>query len=360
MFESRKIYLLPECSRKRSASAYCSKAPEACNMVRPLRCNIVLLWIVAAILLAVTCVIVATTTSSRSRTQESTEAQRSNPGPQLILFLGLEGTGHHWIQQLFQASPFAAKLNTLGVTTSLVELEHALFSSSGLLFLPCESQQLASVGNPCPLGDVDCAFQRVVDLLSSIRKSVPSEITSIPLNRILYTASYPQDLDYCRPLKYPNLDVMYAACRVARVRCGHIYLHRDPQAILESTVVKRRFNSGIMAAVVQYRTMLNVLYAQLFAHSNQTIACMDLLSGATGDFAPHSRVLQDLFGWSSRTDFETALSHLFRPTPSLPEKERSNLVDPKYKVYMHSFVESNEAVLRLCQEQVERKPPTSL
>jgi hypothetical protein len=54
--------------------------------------------------------------------------------------------------------------------------------------------------------------------------------------------SYPNFLRPSRPLQYPDLHLLYRACRAARVNCGHVYLHRDPRGIIGTykVVVRRR------------------------------------------------------------------------------------------------------------------------
>lgn len=99
--------------------------------------------------------------------------------------------------------------------------------------------------------------------------------------------SYPNFMEACRDSQYPVLELLYAACDEANVRCSHVYLHRDPLEVLRSTTFKKSFNptTGVAAAHL-YTTMLKVIEAQLEGHPGRTRACVGFYwngGGGVGD-----------------------------------------------------------------------------
>ena len=48
-------------------------------------------------------------------------------------------------------------------------------------------------------------------------------------------ASYPSFYGACRKLNFPSLDLLYQACDLAKVDCGHVYIHRElPKSLHQS------------------------------------------------------------------------------------------------------------------------------
>jgi len=171
---------------------------------------------------------------------------------EFIFMVGLEGTGHHLLNHFLRESPSALRANELGIRNELSQLMNKLYHKKvGFLNQHCFSKSSVEVA---------AVHDEVVGLFRRISGAVGDEALSIPLNaegHIREMASYPQDKGLCRPLKYPDLNLLYNVCDEADVRCKHMYIYRDPYSIVKSTTINRHFNNNLLAGIREYTTMLN-------------------------------------------------------------------------------------------------------
>ena len=175
--------------------------------------------------------------------------------------------------------------------------------------------------------------------------------------------SYPSYKGACRNLNYPNLDLFYQACNTAKVDCQHVYIYRDPYAILKSTN-RRNINPSLLGAIHLYTTMLQVIFAQLTTHGPyRTVGCWGILEEANhkddnDDEKDHNGwkdELAELWGWKSPKDFRSAWNDVYRPPKAVTEEEKRSLAPPKFDPYMKSFYRAHKDVLNLCKTQMNTK-----
>ncbi|OEU07469.1 hypothetical protein FRACYDRAFT_221159 [Fragilariopsis cylindrus CCMP1102] len=55
-----------------------------------------------------------------------------------------------------------------------------------------------------------------------------------------------------RSMVYPTIDLIYKACNEAKVDCGHLYLYRPPDQVLQSTI-------SIVITIIVYWRQFNYI-----------------------------------------------------------------------------------------------------
>lgn len=209
-----------------------------------------------AILISVVVVVVVqlgwNTTSPGPRLSKT---PKKEPPKTLFVFLaGIEGTGHHFYEQLLVEK--SEKLRAIS-SDGTVMLDADLIALQSSLYNDAQPQQALFTG---PLGymrkhlhpDGTALFESIVRQLNATHEKVldwweaqPNKTTTttfpIPLNAYRVRGpfgmmSYPNYLLPSRPLQYPDLHLLYRACAAADVACGHVYLHRDPYEIIGTFV----------------------------------------------------------------------------------------------------------------------------
>ena len=311
---------------------------------------------------------------------------------QFVFFMGLEGTGHHLIADMAQYSPLVERLRQDHIHPELtVPLVRSLFDDDthhGLMDAHCKP--LADI-NASPVnmetrkhwnsqpwkknhphrrylqsGDGnfekrngnDNLLQRTVQALQAIESAATSK-TIFPINVWYNTKddqefaasgmmSYPNMKSKCRNVNYPSLDLLYQACDGAKVDCGHVFLHRNAQDVLESTW-SRGFHEGqtLLSAIHLYNTQLQIQIAQLYRHADRTMGCVSLLSQDLSS-------LKDISKWLEYTDvqWKEFWKHHYRAP-----HHHSNLLDleasPKSRPYLELMGALMDDALNLCQEIIQ-------
>jgi hypothetical protein len=273
-----------------------------------------------------------------------------------VFFVGLEGTGHHFIHTLISSSPDVARLEELNIQQDYTgKLQQHLFNNqeqNGLWNAHCND-------NPEKV-NVTESHDKVVQYLSKINERANGEeIITFPVNTILRRGagygmvSYPNFEGSCRSLNYPNLDHFYRACDVAGVECKHAYVYRDPYSVLASTTLKRKMNKGpTLKAIHLYTSLLQIIRSQLLDHSDRTLACLGFYEpkiSADEVWNP----IRDMFGWKNQTEFDAHVQAVYKPPSVLTKKDRHDLVPPNLELYMESYVRAHDNVVKLCREQTD-------
>mmetsp|Transcript_41150 Transcript_41150/g.99159 ORF Transcript_41150/g.99159 Transcript_41150/m.99159 type:complete len:271 (+) Transcript_41150:287-1099(+) len=160
--------------------------------------------------------------------------------------------------------------------------------------------------------------------------------------------SYPNFMGPCRKLNYPNMDLFYEACDMAKVDCGHVLIYRDPYAILRSTG-RRRFHDSALAAIHMYTSMLSLIQTQLWTHSHRTLGCWSILE-PTEDIW---QSIQRTFGWESRIEMAKTMRKVYWDPKELPEEEKELIAPAIYAPYMNSFLRHHEDSVELCRQQAK-------
>jgi len=161
-----------------------------------------------------------------------------------------------------------------------------------------------------------------------------------------------QDKDACRKLKYPSLDLLYSACRDAHIDCAHVYLYRDPHAIIKSTSINRHFNDNILQGMHLYISMLHILYGQLSRHASRTLGCFGFLEpNVTNEEVWEP--FREIFGWQDRAKYYKSMEEAYKPQPHiLTDEDRAAIIPKNYQVYTNSFASAHEDMVQLCRNQV--------
>jgi hypothetical protein len=202
------------------------------------------------------------------RVPASTEVKRNPPRTLFVFLAGVEGTGHHFYEKLYNEQSnklrdilgdgeLALQQDLLSLQTSLYNdamPETALLTGAlaykkknvhpdGHQIFQSFVQQLNTT-NAKVLRWLDNDQDRHSNKNNDDEKKMNTTTTTtagttfpIPLNAILVRApvgmmSYPNYLLPSRPLQYPDLHLLYRACDAAQVSCGHVYLHRDPYEVI--------------------------------------------------------------------------------------------------------------------------------
>jgi hypothetical protein len=196
----------------------------------------------------------------------STNVKRNPPRTLFVFLAGVEGTGHHFYEKLYNEQSnklrdilgdgdLALQQDLLSLQTSLYNdamPETALFTGAlsykkknvhpdGHQIFQSIVQQLNAT-NAKVLRWLDNDPDRHGNKTNDEKKQNTTTTTAgttfpIPLNAILVRApvgmmSYPNYLLPSRPLQYHDLHLLYRACDAAQVACGHVYLHRDPYEVI--------------------------------------------------------------------------------------------------------------------------------
>jgi hypothetical protein len=233
-------------------------------------------------------------TTTKAMPKELPTSTPPPPPRTLFVFLaGLEGTGHHLYETLYnQASTKLADIfqdGEIGLRHDIVALQSSLYNDRAPEKALFTGHLAVLKGRPNHVNGTK-VFDSIVRQLETINTKVlywldkhhPQSTTMddgdhrttnddrnndvpednpwrvparydvtgtpfpIPVNGLAERGSgmmsYPNFLRPSRPLQYPDLHLLYRACRAARVNCGHVYLHRDPRGIIgtyERVVVRR-------------------------------------------------------------------------------------------------------------------------
>jgi len=347
------------------------------------------------------------------------------PVVEFIFVVGLEGTGHHFLKRLVDEMPHPLvsivnktrpkrerKFNTLFVNEMQSLQNHLYYHSYGVMNTHCMGNTTSNVSNITTSNqkrfpDARESFDEVVQSMKSIvnqTKLVLAEALRLgtpqtqPVRLVvnggagrMQMASYPYNKGDCRSLHYPILDLFYQACQQAdasyvltgdasvHVQCGHVYLYRDPYAILQSTLRNRPMNTDVTQAMHLYTSMLYIIHGQFTkfgngrydsinhepassagAHLSGTRACLGFFDGSSNNNVTFSSTnqrylwgpLSRLVGWQDDPlAFQKVVEGLYRPPKVITQATKDDLVPEHLSMYMTAFLEAHDMVLDLCRRQ---------
>jgi len=205
-----------------------------------------------------------------------------------------------------------------------------------------------------------------VETFATTSFGIPLNANSI--NRMM---SYPMGRSRCLNrqsiFRLPSLSRLYEACDTAKVRCQHVYLHRNPYDVLHSTTFKRRFNPTLYAALHTYTSMLELIYAQMAAYPNRMMGCLDFFenefeaSRVSSGWGSWTTVL-GLGGWTvaNRAEFDSHVRSAYRPPRSFTDDERRKMVsEDVYGPYIRSMVRAHANIVqKLCPSPTNAQEPS--
>jgi len=304
------------------------------------------------------------TTSTDSLTPSIISKKR--PPIKFILFLGIEGTGHHFWQDLVvKESPISTQVTTYGLHPEYTK------QLTGILYSHKKNRWKGLWSSPCKWVDSDpkpnttAIFTELVSTLQAMKEQVHTvnagrdtsteETIIFPVNFLptggdFGVASYPGFLKPCRPLQYPTLDIWYDACFFAQVECEHVYLYRDPYAVIRSTTDNRNINKDKLEAIHLYTTMLHILYAQLSTFPNRLAGCWEFDDTLLSSQDQYEEI-NDVLGFHNNSVLRQAIEKIYRPRPRLTDSDKRNIVPLEFAVYMTSMSKIHERVVNLCKQQ---------
>lgn len=293
-------------------------------------------------------------------------------GPIFVFTAGIEGTGHHFLKDIIMKSPSVQWLqHHPKALRHLANMRAALMH--GVMMPFCDD---------LPMNDPLLMYQNLTENLRQVHDLLQSSngIRYIPVNILTgwegnHMLSYP-DSKRCDRILHPNLDVFYAACRDAGVRCGAVYLHRDPLDVLRSAF-RRHFFRRPAEGAHRYALMLQALYAQLAYAPRQTLACLGLYRdeddrsatatgggrrGAASDFDEWDPgpLIRDMFGWSNDPGAFDRCWAATQQQGNTTSKSNGTLLSlqPSDRVHVEAMVRAHDQVLQLCRRQVRANRDT--
>jgi hypothetical protein len=282
-----------------------------------------------------------------------------------VMFLGIEGTGHHFWLDLIKESPLFARLKAFNLhphyTKKLTQnlYRHKKSRWKGLWSATCKWDESK---DPAP--NVTSIQEGLVDSLRTINRHVENQPLSagakpadrpiiFPVNLLpgggdeFGVISYPGFLKPCRALNYPNLDVWYQACDAAGVQCQHVYIYRNPYSVIKSTTDNREFNKNKMEAIHMYTTQLHILHSQLLQYPHRLIGCWDYNAALSP--VHWKEEVEPLLEFKEHTIFATTLKKVFHPKPPVTERDKREIVPDDIHAYMKSMTKMHDLVVQACK-----------
>ena len=295
-------------------------------------------------------------------------SQQQGKSPTFVLFLGLEGVGHHLVRDLLVHSPAMETIGRLGLCTGdeqtldLKKLQYSMLSggreakTKGGLFNPHLQYEEGF--------DSRSLFATVVNALRTISAAVAgstapgAEVMHIPINLngcgredTLPMMSYPTYKGDDRALNTVNLDVYYSACLEAGVRCSHAYLYRDPYDVLLSTQ-QRGFNEDVVTAMRLYTLELQLLYAQMMQHPSGNMGCFGFLDSSPSLFFDEYTWFARMFGWTAESFLEVHGMVNSKVDIPMGNGRKPNIVKDEWSIIMDAFKLSHDRVVDLCHSLI--------
>lgn len=299
------------------------------------------------------------TSGQASFSQRMKPSDYSSSPIRLILFLGIEGTGHHFWQDLIKESPIHDRVIKYGLHPEFTKrltsnlYRHKKSRWKGLWSSPCKWQDSDPTPNVTSIQEEVVATLRAMKdhiVLQRQKFSVVDESSPVvfPVNFLASgdefgVASYPSFLKPCRALQYPNLDIWYTACGLAGVRCEHVYIYRDPYAVVKSTVDNRAINKEKLEAIHLYTTELQILYAQLSFFRDRLIGCWNYDDALSSN--EWAKEINPILQFPNDKALGNIIRKVFHPKPPLTEIGKQKIVPAEFNVYMESFSKVHAAVV---------------
>mmetsp|Transcript_24522 Transcript_24522/g.56050 ORF Transcript_24522/g.56050 Transcript_24522/m.56050 type:complete len:368 (-) Transcript_24522:983-2086(-) len=292
-----------------------------------------------------------------------------------LFVMGTEGSGHHLFLDLYGRSPAKTYLESIGLhpEKNLGPLLYSYRSEAAGLFSSAVTPGRKQENFPDGVALFDAVVAEMRAVGSAVRDArstatPPASRWSVPVNCIepdpkgttLVTGmmSYPNFGAPSRAMQYPDLRSLYAACDEAGVACEHVFLHRDPHAVVRSTTMKRVFEIRKHFTMRVYDAMLSVMAVQLMQFPDRLAGCWDFDSGEGAD------VVGEALGWSESQEaggeFRGVFDKVFKKqTKEMTEEERNRIVPPSVKVYMDTLMETYSFTVGICKKlQADQRQET--
>jgi hypothetical protein len=167
--------------------------------------------------------------------------------------------------------------------------------------------------------------------------------------------SYPNYMGNCRPLNYPDLNLLYNACRKAKVDCLQLYVYRHPFDILKS-ISRRGFGKSNAVSMQLYIEDLHVIANQIRMHASKTLGCF----GFFGDDPNDNYWLEaqkDLWAWDDADDYKKYIEAIYKDPRhdniTAEEKVRKWLSSSRQTPYIKSLWKMHQQAVQACRHAVK-------
>jgi len=280
--------------------------------------------------------------------------------PTFVFLIGLEGVGHHLVDEMMGKSPNMRAAKKLGMCSGarkggrLSLLERLMFDMGGNgLFNPRSGAGLSRYNS-------EYLYNEIVSILNSVDRDVAdyrSKATApfyVPINSNncmnLSMMSFPNYKGENRVYQSVNLDTYYRACRDAGVECRHAYMYRDPYRILQSTL-RRDFNADDLDGIRLYTMELQIIYAQMSYYAEKNLGCFGFLDAVGSKRMEDIDRFGKIFGWTSgfRNLYNKMNNKELLP---MTEQEKQEMVPVHLSPFMKSYIEIHERVVDLCYSTI--------
>lgn len=334
---------------------------------------------------------VSTTFYRNNNNSLSTLRPLNENGLEFIFTIGLEGTGHHFMDTIIKASPAQITTRKWGLLDIVGKTILALFdvkNLNGLWNQACQDDTMYikqgktwklsyKYKNKVPAGfNTVNAHNRVVKLLQTMQRIYNEKTVNspqplrIPLNSYSSKGiggagmiSYPNFRGKCSMLHYPVLELLYNACDDAGVQCSHIYVYRHPLDVLKSTTVKRSFNPpGMMYATHLYTSHLKIMETQLMSYPDRNRGCFGFFDRDGSE--QWQSTMRDMWGWTfnnQTNSFATFVRDKYRKPKqffhstsyNIIAKELNGIVPAEHIPYLEVLLKAHEQTLEVCRQTAQ-------
>jgi hypothetical protein len=289
-----------------------------------------------------------------------------NSTVQFIFTVGLEGTGHHLMGSIASQSPAIRRLKKLDIWSKVGALQARLFNQqhlSGLWNAHCAPKMPVSEIEEDlvkRLRGIEAHANQMLAQQQQNGTSVATRTTlPLPLNTVHANGagrygevSYPNFLGACRPLNYPDLNLLYNACHKAQVDCSQVYLYRHPLEILNS-IVRRGYDNSESSTMQMYIADLHVMANQIRMYSSKTLGCFNFFSEDPNDMY-WLEAQRDLWAWSNAGKYKTFMDSVYRKPEhseyTNEERFHQLLDESPHSPYLKSWWDAHQQVIQLCRQ----------
>mmetsp|Transcript_5468 Transcript_5468/g.13711 ORF Transcript_5468/g.13711 Transcript_5468/m.13711 type:complete len:434 (-) Transcript_5468:39-1340(-) len=303
-------------------------------------------------------------------------------GPTFVFIMGVEGTGHHFIESLLERSPNMKRMDWLGlckrrshasqrtrspVATGAGELFHLSaqffdsFKNSQAIFNPAKKSRADL--------DIKSRYDAGVELLKSThQKFVAQSGVKDPWAQVsrghdepFHVAinanscgrgsmlSYPNNVGPDRALQNFNLDLFYDMCTDAKVQCKHTYIYRDPFDVIKSTSMNRDFNSNTYNSIRLYTSVMQQIHSQMVSFPEKNLGCFGFLDAKGSQLQQDWARFGKLFGWqSSEAVMDTAKAITTKSITPITDEMKAQLVPDRLIPMMRAFENIHHRVGNFC------------
>jgi hypothetical protein len=362
---------------------------------------------------------------------------------QFVFIASLPGTGHGTISRLVEESPIITPIlqemkimtNAANHVKTLQNLLWPYGSSSntttaaiGLWNAHCitESSMAREVNLTAMMEDVVHEFQTIQQLHDGFmnhqvqHEDTITTVTRIPINVLMprmdknnhqHRDSIDEDYPYgvspymtfpngyitndppssalssCRPLDYPNLDLLFHACDVAGVYCRLVYLHHSPTSLLQQQQQEQSKSSSpttILPTMHLLTSMLSIITTDLYLYYNRVLGCIEMdqqdiqkrkaSPKVSGNGSESSTSWKDmvfrLFWMNAASEkvgasfernkddmrkerknaFESALASISHDETVHAKSKRQLVIPQEFDPYMKAYILASDRVSDVCRE----------